>query len=349
MRDMLIVTLPNGAAFRARRDETLLQAAQRAHWLVRYGCRNGNCEACAATLLQGSVRQGEHGITATAQQQPTVLLCLCSAQTDAQLQLPGNPQHGSPDQAQRRYARLTQCERVDDRQWRLRFALPAGRQPDIYAGQYVLIENSRQPQDGWRAYVDIATRSGRDIEAISSTQPALAIGDYVHLRYPLGYCYIAAPERDALILFEPAQRAQARQLQAQAQHIRVESKNISFENIDFENISFENISFENISFELANNDEALPSLNARYGRVFACAPLSVAQAWFEALLARGIEFAEFRCDDAIWHRWRVRRQDDNDNRFTVAAGLSEKNARALAAEMESRGHKQLYWAEPMLP
>jgi hypothetical protein len=41
--------------------------------------------------------------------------------------------------------------------------------------------------------------------------------------------------------------------------------------------------------------------------------------------------------------WAVHRQDDNGNRFVVRAGLGREEAIRLAAELESRGHKQLYW------
>ncbi|MFF3006306.1 SPOR domain-containing protein [Kitasatospora sp. NPDC057940] len=43
--------------------------------------------------------------------------------------------------------------------------------------------------------------------------------------------------------------------------------------------------------------------------------------------------------------FRVMRQDDNGNRFLVAAGLDRVAAERLAAEFEARGHKQLYWVE----
>ena len=42
--------------------------------------------------------------------------------------------------------------------------------------------------------------------------------------------------------------------------------------------------------------------------------------------------------------WAVYRQDDNGNRYLVKSGLSEPEANALVAELESHGHKQLYWA-----
>jgi hypothetical protein len=41
------------------------------------------------------------------------------------------------------------------------------------------------------------------------------------------------------------------------------------------------------------------------------------------------------------------RQDDNGNRFLVAAALTEPEARLLSASYEARAHKQMYWIEPM--
>lgn len=45
-------------------------------------------------------------------------------------------------------------------------------------------------------------------------------------------------------------------------------------------------------------------------------------------------------------RWIVWRQDDNGNRFEVARRESRAEADELAATMEARGHKQLYWVAP---
>lgn len=42
-------------------------------------------------------------------------------------------------------------------------------------------------------------------------------------------------------------------------------------------------------------------------------------------------------------QWIVWRQDDNGNQFEVARKNSHAEAEELAAVMESRGHKQLYW------
>lgn len=40
--------------------------------------------------------------------------------------------------------------------------------------------------------------------------------------------------------------------------------------------------------------------------------------------------------------WQLVRQDDNGNRYVVAVLADERTARALAASLEARGHKQLY-------
>jgi hypothetical protein len=41
--------------------------------------------------------------------------------------------------------------------------------------------------------------------------------------------------------------------------------------------------------------------------------------------------------------WVVWRQDDHGNRFEVARLASRAEADALAADMEARRHKQMYW------
>lgn len=41
--------------------------------------------------------------------------------------------------------------------------------------------------------------------------------------------------------------------------------------------------------------------------------------------------------------WSVWRQDDNGNRFRFESGLTERQAQQLTTELESHGHKQLYW------
>jgi hypothetical protein len=44
--------------------------------------------------------------------------------------------------------------------------------------------------------------------------------------------------------------------------------------------------------------------------------------------------------------WTVWRQDDNGNRYEVSRHADRAEAEAVAATMENRGHKQIYWVAP---
>jgi ferredoxin len=178
MNEMFTVALADGTHFTASGAENLLLSAQRAQWLVRYGCRNGNCEACVATLLQGRVLQRGEIIAAPAAQ---IFLCLCSALSDLQIVLPTNPQPGSIEQSQRRYALLRARTAAPDGSV-LHFLLPAGRQPSSLAGQYALIETEYGELP---AEIDTVLSRGRELVVHSADANALHIDAYYYLRYPL--------------------------------------------------------------------------------------------------------------------------------------------------------------------
>ena len=50
-----------------------------------------------------------------------------------------------------------------------------------------------------------------------------------------------------------------------------------------------------------------------------------------------------------YDRWKVLRQDDNGNTFTVTSGQTFDDAITTAANYEARGHRQTYWVEPDRP
>ena len=179
------VSLPDGAHFEAAADDDLLAAAQRAHWLVRYGCRNGNCEACAALLLQGSVRHRDGTLidaaTAAGTPAPRILLCLCRPLTDLRIALPGDPRSGSVEQSRRVYAQLHKQDVADDASI-LCFLLPAGRQPAVLPGQIALIETDTGLL---QASIDSATARARELVLQLTFASPLRAGAYYHVRYPL--------------------------------------------------------------------------------------------------------------------------------------------------------------------
>ena len=60
----------------------------------------------------------------------------------------------------------------------------------------------------------------------------------------------------------------------------------------------------------------------------------------------GADRAVADASDALW---RVVRQDDNANAFVMRDGLARDAALAMVREFEARGHRQVYWIEPMPP
>lgn len=46
--------------------------------------------------------------------------------------------------------------------------------------------------------------------------------------------------------------------------------------------------------------------------------------------------------DALWSVWR---QDDNGQEYEVCRSVSLETAQARVAELESHGHKQLFWIQ----
>jgi ferredoxin len=307
-----------GASFSARRDENLLAAAQRAHWLIRFGCRNGNCEACAATLRQGCVEQRGLRIDASAAPQP-ILLCLAHARTDLQISLPGDPLHGSPTHARRCYAQLQQVERAGEC-WRLRFTLPAGKPLPVHAGQFLQID-SDPPFDAW---LEEGALDGRALTVFATPASAapvsnLAPGARVHLRYPLGYAYRAAVSTQPhWLLCEAATRLRAQRLRT--------------------------LIPDSVLIDM-DGAPAWPGVAAVVVHAYA-RDAATLQSWYRQLLDARVPFIELRSDFSILRRWQVWRQDDNGNRFVIADFLDEAAAREQVAMFTARGHKQLYWTEP---
>ncbi len=210
MSTVFRVSLPSGESFTASPEESLLAAAQRAHWLIRYGCRNGNCKACAATLLAGRVQQREHDINA-AQGEREILLCLAHACSDVRIELPGYPLLGSAKHARRAYVQLRAVTPLVEGGFKVVLHLPAGKQLPLYAGQTVLMDT----QPPLRADIGIGALNGRELTVVCDTLPNLTVGKRMHMHYPLGYTYrISTAAHPLYLLYESSTRARALRLQA---------------------------------------------------------------------------------------------------------------------------------------
>ena len=181
MSHTFTATLPGGAAFAVHPDETLLAAAQRAQWAVPYGCRNGNCEACEARLLKGTVLQRDKRIEA-GDFANKILLCQCSALSDVTIELNTDPVPGNLAQSRRFYAQLVNVTAAGN-YFLLSFALPAGRKPTLIDGQYAMVEAE---SGDLRCAIDRQFSSARQLLLTTTVDTGFTVGSYFYLRYPLG-------------------------------------------------------------------------------------------------------------------------------------------------------------------
>jgi len=188
MTSRFTVALASGEYFDAAADEDLLSAAQRANWLVRFGCRNGNCEACEALLVSGRIEQDrgarQHLLDAATPIQ--ILLCQCRARSDLILAFDSDPTPGSYAQSRAFRAQLIDM-RSDTGIVRLLFRLPAGRKPALLVtqqpAQFAAIETE---QGSLQAIIDAAASSALELHVSLPAAHDLALGGFYTVRYPLG-------------------------------------------------------------------------------------------------------------------------------------------------------------------
>lgn len=154
---MLRVTLqPSGLSLQLHPGERILDGARRLGFSCPQSCRNGNCQVCAALLIEGRVRQGgrelEHGEIYSCQAEP---LSDCVLHWDGVL-APGELP------VRRLACQRIACTPLGGDVWQLRLRAPAGKLPRYHAGQYLLLER----EDGQSNAFSLASapHCGRELE-----------------------------------------------------------------------------------------------------------------------------------------------------------------------------------------
>jgi CDP-4-dehydro-6-deoxyglucose reductase, E3 len=130
---------PSGRTFVVNAGETVLEAAIRAGIGLPYGCRNGACGACKATLRAGELAYGEHqdrAITAAEKAAGKALTCCTRPLGDVVLEV--RELAGLKDLAIRTLpARVERIERPAEDVAILHLKLPAADRLQFLAGQYI--------------------------------------------------------------------------------------------------------------------------------------------------------------------------------------------------------------------
>ena len=120
-------------------NETLLQAALKQGLILPYGCKNGACGSCKATIIDGKVDYGEHNskaLSVSEQKDNKVLLCTARALTNLKLQatLISRPGMITPKKLP---CRVESIQKKAEDIAIVKLKLPSSDRFNFLAGQYV--------------------------------------------------------------------------------------------------------------------------------------------------------------------------------------------------------------------
>lgn len=129
----------SGNVFQVEEGESVLTAALRQHIGLSYGCRNGACGSCRATLLEGEVDYGGHPPSAlTVDEVPENSVILCQARPLTDLVIDANELKVVAGLEPRILpCRVTRLEKLTNEVMSMRLRLPQGQQFKYLAGQYI--------------------------------------------------------------------------------------------------------------------------------------------------------------------------------------------------------------------
>ncbi|MCG6861155.1 MAG: CDP-6-deoxy-delta-3,4-glucoseen reductase [Chromatiaceae bacterium] len=130
-------TEPGGHAFEVEDGENLLAAALHHGIGLPYGCRNGQCGTCAATLLEGEITYpgGAPGLL-LGQSEDTCLTCQAVPQSDLLIEV-HEVTTTAEVQVRTLPCRVVAKEQMNHDVVRLYLKLPDGQRLQFFAGQYL--------------------------------------------------------------------------------------------------------------------------------------------------------------------------------------------------------------------
>jgi len=128
---------PSGRELQTAPEETILEASLRQGLALPYGCRNGQCGSCVATLLEGSVDYPSGKIEAlTGQPEGVCLTCQAVPRSDLVLRV-SEVETLADVQVRTLPCRVVKKEMLSHDVARLYLKLPEGQRLQFFAGQYL--------------------------------------------------------------------------------------------------------------------------------------------------------------------------------------------------------------------
>lgn len=182
--------------------ETLLAALERNGYRMRRSCRNGVCEICQVSLLQGEVEQ-RYPAAQYQGPQDAVLACTARALTDLHVFIEGLQMPGVLA-VKKVVCEITQTEKLNHDVYRVRLQLPAtsSHAVEYYAGQYlnILLPSGKQASFSIASAPDMGRALELHIRHIDASEMSSAIVEHllnnpsVEVELPHGDCYVKATE-----------------------------------------------------------------------------------------------------------------------------------------------------------
>lgn len=136
-----ITFLPSGRTCLVEANETILEACLRAGLSPNYGCSNGNCGSCKATLKSGEIEQVRHhdyALTTSEKMEGAFLMCANRALNDVEVE--ADVTQGPDDvPTQDIETKVKAVEYLDPQVVRLHLQTPRSRRLRFIAGQSVTL------------------------------------------------------------------------------------------------------------------------------------------------------------------------------------------------------------------
>lgn len=156
-----------GHQIKGRTGETLLDSLNRHGYKLRVSCRNGVCEICEVTLLQGEIVQRypvKHlTLDKTANVEESILACTCQPLSDVRVKMEGLKCPGELS-VKKLLCDIASIEKLNSDVYRVRLTLPATASlaAEYFAGQYLdlILPDGKQASFS----IGSAPEQGRNLE-----------------------------------------------------------------------------------------------------------------------------------------------------------------------------------------
>ncbi|MEH6575599.1 MAG: 2Fe-2S iron-sulfur cluster-binding protein [Amphritea sp.] len=209
MSDRYAITVNEHFDVVCRHGDSVLQALESAGFRMRRSCRNGVCEICKCSLLEGAISQRypELVLDIKEGQKPSlVLACTAVPRSDIRVNIEGLMRPGEL-LVKKLVCDIASVEQLSADVYRVRLHLPVtGRMAiEFHAGQYleILLPDGRRAAFSIGSAPDMSSDVELHIRRMPEGELSVAIMDHlqnnrsVEIELPKGDCYLEASQLDA--------------------------------------------------------------------------------------------------------------------------------------------------------